>query len=134
MALTYSRDDDRRRITVQISGYVATHQIVEVIERQAAEGTWAYAVLYDVRGTSWLPSREDLDRLMRTVEWGTTMCGTRGPVALVVANPAALAIAREYSRRVNAVARTEAFLDHGNATLWLDQVLATRAVSGVART
>jgi hypothetical protein len=134
MALIYTRDDERRRITIQISGYVETHHVVEAIERQAAEGTWTYAVLCDVRGTSWLPSRDDLDRLLRTVEWGRSTSGERGPVAIVVAGPAALQIARDYSRRANMIARTEAFLDPSNATLWLDQVLATRAASGLART
>lgn len=132
MAIVYARNESQQRITVQISGYVETRQVVEVIERQGAEGTWGYALMYDVRGTSWLPTGDDLEILSAAVRCEVARRGPRGPVVIVVASPRALETAREYGRRVGPAARTEAFLDYAKASAWLDQTLLSRSPSGLS--
>jgi hypothetical protein len=48
MPITYERDDSRRLITVTVTEPYAVEDILGVIDRQAAEGTWMYALLYEL--------------------------------------------------------------------------------------
>jgi hypothetical protein len=48
MATAYERDDNRRLITVTITEPYAVEDVCAVIDRQVAEDTWEYAMLYDL--------------------------------------------------------------------------------------
>src|ERR1700674_4937900 len=49
MPIVYERDDARRLITVTLTEPYAVEDIFGAIDRQAAEDTWDYAMLYDLR-------------------------------------------------------------------------------------
>ena len=80
----YSRDDRRRRIVVGTVGYVSPEDILQVVERQAAEGAWGYATIYDSSAGVNSPKGDDMRRLVLRIGELTALHGPRGPVALVV--------------------------------------------------
>ena len=49
MPSDYRRDDDKRLITVTMTEPFSMADFIGVVERQAAEDTWSYALLYDLR-------------------------------------------------------------------------------------
>jgi hypothetical protein len=49
MPVRYDRDDVRQVTTVTVTGPYTLEQMLGVIDRQTAEHTWAYALLYDLR-------------------------------------------------------------------------------------
>ena len=96
MYTVYARDPFKRRITITVYGAITVDDILEYLNRQVAEDTWAYAVLYDTHGGS-LPPPEDMRRVINRVRRLTESFGRRGPVAVVSKSPQAALIAREYA-------------------------------------
>jgi hypothetical protein len=81
--LTYDRNEARRRITVTMVGPIRLEDLTAVIERQAAEGAWRYAMLFDGRAVTAPPSVDATRRLVMLVAQLTLAHGERGPVAIV---------------------------------------------------
>ena len=50
MPILYLSDDQRRLITVTMTEPYSVNDILSAIDRQASEGHWDYAILYDQRG------------------------------------------------------------------------------------
>jgi hypothetical protein len=105
--LTYTRNEARRRITVTIVGPVQLEDLTAVIERQAAENTWRYAMLYDERAVTTPLSVDATRRLATLVAELTLAHGPRGPVAIVCRSVDQFGMARMYS----ILAETRANLD-----------------------
>jgi hypothetical protein len=95
--ITYARDDVRRRITVTIIGPVRLQDLIAAIERQAAEGTWRYAMLYDERAATAALSVDAIRTLVTLVAQLTLAHGSRGPVAIVCRSVDQFGMARMYS-------------------------------------
>ena len=68
MPITYERDDQRRRIVVTTVGTVAYEEVMAVVDRQAAEGTWQYGMLYDSRQVVTVASQADVRMGLKHVE------------------------------------------------------------------
>jgi hypothetical protein len=95
--LIYERDDVRRQITVTITGPALLADLASVVERQAADGTWRYAVLYDeCMGTASL-SVSATRALLTVVDRVTRAHGPRGAVAFVCGADEKFGMARMYS-------------------------------------
>jgi hypothetical protein len=79
----YERDDDRRLITLTITEPYSVDDIMRAIERQMAEHTWEYAMLYDMRATARLSTIEEARLITNRVQ---ALSGgrTRGPVAMAI--------------------------------------------------
>jgi hypothetical protein len=60
--IAYERDDSRRVISVKVTAPYAVDDIIDAIDRQAAEDTWAYAMLYDLRAVD-VSTDDDAQRL-----------------------------------------------------------------------
>jgi hypothetical protein len=120
-SLTYLRDDIRRQITVTITGPARLGDLVSVVERQAAEGTWSYALLYDeCTGTASLSANATRDflavvgRLMRAH-------GPSRAVAMVCAAVEQFGMARMYSiLGEHQGLDSNVFHDVAAAEAWLD--------------
>jgi hypothetical protein len=83
MLITYERDDQRRLITVTLSDPYSVDDILRIIDRQAAEDTWEYALLYDFRAVTQVSTEADLKRMADRVK----VAGggrERGPVGMAV--------------------------------------------------
>jgi hypothetical protein len=70
MGLTYERDDAAERIVVTVTGPLLVADILGIVDRQAEEGAWTYACLYDRRAMTTGPSTADVtpiagDRISR---------------------------------------------------------------------
>ena len=120
MAVTYQKDDARRRIVVTIVGTATSVDIVEIINRQLSEGAWQYAILYDSRlDTSQTPTAEVraiIDYVARCI----SQHGPRGPVAIVTPNPVNYGMSRMYSTLGEPVNLTvEVFREMEEAEEWL---------------
>jgi len=129
MPITYERDDRRCRIQVRLTGVVTVEDLLAIVDRQAAEGTWHYSLCYDARHVTKeaASSVDEVRRVLRhTVETSATH-GDRGPVAIVTDNPADYTIVRMYAA-LGAPQRitVEVFRDPADAIRWLDFVAPAR--------
>jgi hypothetical protein len=119
--LTYSRDDAGRRITVTITGPATLDDMRRIVERQAAEGTWGYAMLCDQRTATTSASAEALRAFLVGVDQLTRAHGPRGPVAMVCLTDEQFGMARMYSALgENQGLDSEVFRDLAAAAAWLD--------------
>ena len=119
--LIYKRDDVRRQITVTITGPALLADLASVVERQAADGTWRYAVLYDeCTGTVSL-SVSATRALLTVVDRVTRAHGPRGAVAFVCGAGEKFGMARMYSILGEQQGLdSHVFHDVAEAEVWLD--------------
>src|SRR3981081_1709791 len=68
MPIAYQRNDQRRLITVTVTGACSADNICGVIDRQADENTWEYALLYDLRAMTASSTEADLQRIAERVQ------------------------------------------------------------------
>src|ERR1700730_1255239 len=83
MPIEYERDDRRRLITVTLTEPYSLDELLNQTDRQWAEDTWEYAILYDGRTTGHVPPASDLKQLvdrMYVVGGGRP----RGPVGVAI--------------------------------------------------
>jgi hypothetical protein len=114
-------DHVRKRIVVVSHDPVGLADALQLIDRQVAQGTWAYALLHDARSITWIPSVSDVRRLLSHIEAIARTHGPRGPVALITANETLFGMTRMYSVLGQDIAFTvEVFRDPLQAELWLD--------------
>jgi hypothetical protein len=84
MPSDYNRDDDKRLITVTMTEPFSMADFIGVVERQAAEDTWSYALLYDLRS---LETIKEASPVLQTFVDRLQVLGagrTRGPIGCVV--------------------------------------------------
>jgi hypothetical protein len=119
--LIYKRDDVRRQITVTITGPALLADLASVVERQAADGTWRYAVLYDeCTGTASL-SVSATRAPLTVVDRATRAYGPRGAVAFVCGAGEELGMARMHSILGEQQGLdSHVFYDVAAAEAWLD--------------
>jgi hypothetical protein len=121
MATDYRRDDQRRRLTVAVRGPVTFEEVAEVIERQAAEGTWSYTMIYDEREATSTLTHEEVQRLLVLIGSLRAVHGRRGRVALIYNAEATHGTGRVYSAFGDIMGLdTAVFKDIGRAHAWLD--------------
>jgi hypothetical protein len=126
--LTYVRNDARRRITVTIVGPMRLEDLTAVIERQAAEDTWRYAMLYDERAVTEALSVDATRRLVALVAQLTLAHGARGPVAIVCRAADQFGMARMYSTLAENRANLDSnvFYELAAAAAWLSECAEAR--------
>jgi len=121
MPITYQRDDERRRVVVTTIGIVGLDDLLAVVDRQAADGLWAYGMLYDSRRVTSVASQTDVRTGIKHVETLSRAHGLRGPVAFVTTVPAAFGMVRMYSTLAGQLHQAvEVFRDIGDAERWLE--------------
>ncbi len=79
----YARDDQRCLITLTITEPYALDEMLRAIDRQAAEDTWTYAVLSDLRAVIDLWTAADLRDIAARVQAAGEE-RARGPVGIAV--------------------------------------------------
>jgi len=97
MAIQFESDTRRMRCVATPVGAVTLAETLAIMDRQANEGAWSYAVLYDARASTYVPTSDDLIAMTKRVGMLTTRYGPRGPVALVVGDSALHKMGRRYS-------------------------------------
>jgi hypothetical protein len=118
MPIAYERNDHRRLITVTVTEPCSVDDILGVIDRQAAEDTWGYSMLYDVRGVTQAPSA-DLPQMAERVR----VAGggrKRGPVGIAIgARPALFRVSLLYTELIKELVAVEVLLTTAQLDAWL---------------
>ena len=124
MPVRYQRDDERRRILITTEWPFDLDELKANLDRQIAEGTWSYGVIYDARGfVGDPPSHDVLTMLSHYVGRLIAHHGPRGPVALVAVKPAWYGMHRMYSMQNADVSLVRPCKDFAEAEQWLDHEL-----------
>ena len=117
MPINCSRDDAQRRVVAVGEGAFRAEDILGVLDRMRADGTWSYGILYDLRRMSGSPTLTDLGRLRESVgQPGPD--GKHGPRAVVVSDPTLYAKLCAY-KMLGTVGRFDVFSDRAEAEAWL---------------
>ena len=125
VAMSYHRDDGRRRVTVITTGTVTSEEILAMVDRQAAEGTWAYAMLYDACRVTSVATASEVRAMAHHVQMLERLHGLRGPVAVLTYQDAIYSMARMYSTVSHQ--RVAIFRDPSDAERWLVESMASEA-------
>jgi hypothetical protein len=120
MPISYERDNHRRLITVTVTDPYTQHDVLTVIDRQAAEGTWEYAVLYNLQGVRDFARSADESASVAAHVAAVSGGRPRGPVGLwVPPQPAGFQTGMDYSRQTSGVVELEVLLTRSQVDAWL---------------
>jgi hypothetical protein len=124
MAIAYGRDDSRWLITVTVTELYSVDDILRTIERQAAEDTWGYAMLYDLHAPMLISAdSEQVAAHVKTVRAGRI----RGPVGIAISNePEQFRRSLNYSERSRQNGVIEVLLTPAQSMDWLARNAARR--------
>jgi hypothetical protein len=117
MPISYQRDDARRLITVTVTEPYTVTEILRTVERQAAEDTWAYAMLYELQAAMLVPADSQ-----QIADYGEVVGKgrVRGPVGIAVSNqPEQYRRALKYSEFTRTIAIVEVLLTTAQRADWL---------------
>ena len=121
---TYSVDEERRRVVIEVQGHFDSADARDVIERVRADGVWSYECLYDLTLATLDLANPEVDAIRRlTLAYATTLA-PRGPIAVVAPDRDAYWKACRYAAFTRRVFRVQVFHDRDEAESWLTQ--ATR--------
>jgi hypothetical protein len=119
MPIAYLRDDERRLITVTVTEPYSLDDILGVIDRQSAEDTWAYAMLYDLRAVTQAATEADLQRMADRVK-AVGSGRERGPVGMAVgSDPDQFRMGLVYTRLARSLESVEALVTAVQRDDWL---------------
>ena len=119
MPIAYQRDDQRWLIIVTVTEPCTVNDISSVIDRQAAEDTWEYALLYDLRAITDASAEADLQQLAERVN-GTVGERERGPLGIAIrARPAVFLLALMYTKLIKEFVSIELLLTAAQIDAWL---------------
>ena len=117
--IAYQRDDQRRLITVTVTEPCSADDISSVIDRQAAEATWGYALLCDLRAVTDASTEANLQRIAERVKVPAGERG-RGPMGIAIrTQPALFLLGMMYARLVKELVTVEVLLSAGQIDAWL---------------
>ena len=119
MPITYECDHRRRLITVTVTEPYSIDGILGGIIRQAAEDTWAYAMLYDLRAVTHVSTQAELEQIadrVKVVGGGRE----RGPVGMAIgAQPALFRAGLMFTRLTRTLMAVEILLTTAQLDAWL---------------
>ena len=121
MPVAYERDDPRRLITVTVAEPVSLDELLGVIDRQAAEDTWAYAMFYDLRGVKDVATLGYLPQISARVK---ALGGDRprGPVGVAIhPRPDLFAAGQMYAELTSELMSVEVLLTSTQLAAWLSR-------------
>jgi hypothetical protein len=119
MPIAYVRDDQGRLITVTVTEPYSLGDLLSVLDRQAGEDTWEYAMLYDLRAVTHVLTEADLHQMAHRVK---VIGGgrERGPVGMAVASePEQFRMGLVYTRLARTLENVEALLTAAQRDDWL---------------
>ena len=122
MPIYYERHDAARRLVIISNGYVTFEEVRDTLDRQASDGIWSYAALWDARGALTDPTTDELRRMVLYIGGLTASRGPRGPVAIVASTESFARMCRMYAGLGHLTAlRVKVFGTLEQAETWLDQ-------------
>lgn len=122
MPIAITRDDEQRRVTVTVSDPWSVEEVAVVSDRQVSQQIWRYGTLYDLRGSTWVPSEPDMAWLVKRGHQLVALHGARGPVAVLVDPAAPAHVAQRYADYSGGAGQpypSRIFVDPVEAAEWL---------------
>ena len=119
MPTDYRRNDDQRLITVTMTEPFSMADFIGVVERQAREDTWSYALLYDLRS---LETIREASPVLQTFVDRLQVLGagrTRGPIGVVIGSDPDRVRARLVETRTEARLNFEILVTDLEVDEWL---------------
>jgi hypothetical protein len=121
MSILYLSDDPRRLITVTVTEPYSVDDLLGAIDRQASEGTWEYAILYDERGVTEPFVDIDLEQIAEHV-LVTGQGRPRGPVGFAIRpQPRSFLVGLTYSKLTKEFLDVEVLLNAAQLESWLSR-------------
>ena len=123
MPFCYEVDHAARIVNILWRNPITVTEMIEVLERQAADGAWAYGVLHDLRqaknaAPSAMAPAFDASRRLSAAH------GPRGPIALVPALDQ-VGVSQMLAIKAREEQRMEVFWSRDDAERWLKTVSTT---------
>jgi hypothetical protein len=129
MPIRYELDDVH--VVVTVHGPFQVDDILAVMARQRAEQTWAYGILYDLRGMTGGPTIAELRELMSEAAKRHLGQAPRGPIALLATEPTLYDRLCAYAALGQSAALTIAvFRERAEAEEWLTAQAKTTPKGG----
>ena len=127
MPLEYVLDHARQRLTIIGRDPLDVPDVLAWLERQVADGAWAYGTLDDLRLLTWNPTSEQVRRIIRRIGTLSATHGPRRPVAIVATQPL-FDRARTYAASLGALLGhvVDVFYEFAEAERWLDERQAAK--------
>jgi hypothetical protein len=120
----YVRDDIGRRIRVTAHVPFQAADLVDILDRQVAEGSWTFGILYDLRRVEGATARADAEIIADLVGGYMRTYGQRGRVAMVTNDARMRGVGQSYGHDVaRSGVSLRLFSDLADAESWLDQLL-----------
>jgi hypothetical protein len=119
MAYDYQCDESKRLVSITMRGPFAVLDVLNVIERQRSDGTWAFGMLVDVRLMTGVPALPELRQIATADATNGEASERRGPLAVVVTDPVLYAKACAYQTLAGSARPIEVFRDREAAEFWL---------------
>jgi hypothetical protein len=119
MPIAYQRDDQRRLITVTVTEPCSIDDVASVIDRQAAEDTWDYALLFDLRGMTDASTEAGLQQIAERVK---VVGGERerGPMGVAIRpRPALFLLVLMFTKLMKELVTVEVLLTPAQVDAWL---------------
>jgi hypothetical protein len=98
MPFEYRLDHARQRLTIIGRDPAGVPDVLAWLDRQAADGAWAFGSLDDLRLVTLNPTSADVQRILDQVTTRSAVHGPRGPVAVVATHPVLFSMASLYAR------------------------------------
>jgi len=119
MSIAYERDDQRRLITATVTEPFSVDDILSAIDRQAAEDTWEYAILYDLRAVTFALTEGELQQMVDRVK-AVGSGRERGPVGTAVgARPEMFRMGLRYTELTRKLMNVEVLLTSTQIEGWM---------------
>jgi hypothetical protein len=118
MPIAYQRDDQRRLITVTMTEPCSVNDVSKVIDRQAGEDMWEYALLYDLRAMTDASTEAALQQIAERVK----VVGERerSPLGIVIpTRPALFLLGLMYAKLIKEFVTVEVLLTAAQIDTWL---------------
>jgi hypothetical protein len=115
----------RCQMTIVSRDPVGLADALALIDEQAAQGLWSFAVLHDARAVTWVPTPEDMRTIFEHTVSLSRQYGLRGPLAFVTSQRAAFGLTRLHELSVDREGlRFKACSTVAEAEAWLADVSA----------
>jgi hypothetical protein len=119
MPIAYQCDEQRRLIIVTATEPCSLEDICGVIDRQANENRWEFALLYDLRAMTDASTEGELQQIAERVK----VMGAgreRGPVGIAIrARPALFLLGLMYTKLIKEFVTVEVLLSAAQIDSWL---------------
>ena len=128
MPIRYERDNASRRVLVTVEGGCQTDDVLAIVARRRADGTWTFGTLCDLRNMTERPTLVDLRQIASEAAARESDEGARGPVALLATEGAPYAMACMYAALQQSTLTIEVFRALDEAEHWLAGQLDARTM------